>query len=291
MWAGFRKVWCPWRKAFYFWKSLWSCLLFFPWWPNGYSVQQVPTEHHKIFCTETGLEWTSSHQCTSSGWGQPSCFGDEPKTHPLPLPKDFSSSLLCPKVSPSYLPSYLPLPYYFLHLISWSFHLQSSKKLSSLSNIKLRQDMRHNAWGRSRALMLKECEKEKARGLLHPKCRSERRKINSLLLEKKKTPSSFSFIFFLVWSEEGDDISVLLRTKRNKKLVAIPKFSPPTYLTSFCPHSIVRVQKNLKRKGKRGRAKLGVRSKRAEMAARRMRLKRKGRSEKAKERAKSEKAK
>ncbi len=33
------------------------------------------------------LEWTSSHQCTSSGWDPSSRFGDEPTTHPLPLEK------------------------------------------------------------------------------------------------------------------------------------------------------------------------------------------------------------
>jgi hypothetical protein len=51
------------------------------------------------------LEWTSSHQCTSWGWGHWSHFGDEPKTHP-PIPKVFGffHPLLYPKVIPSYLP-------------------------------------------------------------------------------------------------------------------------------------------------------------------------------------------
>ncbi len=53
----------------------------------------------------SGLEWTSSHQCTSWGWGCSSCFGDEPKTHPLPLPREFSAPLSAPKFSP---PTYLP---------------------------------------------------------------------------------------------------------------------------------------------------------------------------------------
>ncbi len=47
------------------------------------------------------LEWTSSHQCTSSGRGCWSHFGDEPKTHP-PLLKviDFFSLLSAPKLFP-----------------------------------------------------------------------------------------------------------------------------------------------------------------------------------------------
>ncbi len=62
------------------------------------------------------LEWTSSHQCTSLGWGHSSHFKDEPKTHPLPLPRDFSAPLSALKFSP---PTYLP-PSYLPHLISHS---------------------------------------------------------------------------------------------------------------------------------------------------------------------------
>jgi hypothetical protein len=43
---------------------------------------------------------------TSSGWGQSSRFGDEPKTHPLSLPRDFSTPFSVPKFSP---PTYFPL--------------------------------------------------------------------------------------------------------------------------------------------------------------------------------------
>jgi hypothetical protein len=39
------------------------------------------------------------------------------------------------------------------------------------------------------SLTLKECGEEKARGTLHPKCRSERRKVSSFLL----------YIFFLLY--------------------------------------------------------------------------------------------
>jgi hypothetical protein len=54
-----------------------------------------------VFSTrcDSGLEWTSSHQCTSWGWSRSSCFGDEPKTHPLPLPRDFSTLFSPPKFS------------------------------------------------------------------------------------------------------------------------------------------------------------------------------------------------
>ncbi len=88
------------------------------------------------------LEWTSSHQRTSSGWGYSNRFGDEPKTHLLPLPWDFSAPFCAPKFSPlTKFPSYLP------HLISRSFHLHSSGELPSLSSIELQGDARHNAWG------------------------------------------------------------------------------------------------------------------------------------------------
>jgi hypothetical protein len=61
-----------------------------------------------------GLEWISSHQCISSGWGSSSRFGDElkhiqvgPFYFPLPLPRVFSALLSAPKFSP---PTYLPYP-------------------------------------------------------------------------------------------------------------------------------------------------------------------------------------
>ncbi len=47
------------------------------------------------------LEWTSSHLCASSGWGCSSCFGDEPKTHPLPLTLPHNFPLL--PLSPNFL--------------------------------------------------------------------------------------------------------------------------------------------------------------------------------------------
>jgi len=84
-----------------------------------------------------GLEWTSSHKCPSSEWDRSSCFGDELKTHPLPLPRDFSAPFSAPKFS---LPTYFP-PSYLPHLISSSLHLQSSGEPLSLSSTKLQGDV------------------------------------------------------------------------------------------------------------------------------------------------------
>ncbi len=100
-------------------------------------------------CTLAGLEWTSSHQCTSWGWGYLNCFGDEPKTHP-PLPKVFGFfSLFSAQIFflPTYLPptyfppptfllptypllppSHLPPPSYLFHLILHSLHRQNLKR-------------------------------------------------------------------------------------------------------------------------------------------------------------------
>jgi hypothetical protein len=42
-------------------------------------------------------------------------FGDDPKTHPLSLPRDFSALFFAPKISPpTYLPSLLPTSPHFL---------------------------------------------------------------------------------------------------------------------------------------------------------------------------------
>jgi hypothetical protein len=55
-----------------------------------------------------------------------------------------------------------------------------------------------------------------------------------------------------------------------------------TYLTSFCAHSIVKVRESLKQEGRRGRAKIGAKSRRAKVAVRRKCLKQKGKSGRAK---------
>ncbi len=106
---GTRKIWTFWTHYLtstlnWKWKEL-----------NGHQDSSVELFFSVGQLLETAierLEWTSSHQCTSSGWGCSSRFGDEPKHiqpghfyFPLPLPRVFSA--LCPKVFPSYLP---PLP-------------------------------------------------------------------------------------------------------------------------------------------------------------------------------------
>jgi hypothetical protein len=53
---------------------------------------------------------------------------------------------------------------------------------------------------------LKECGKQKARGVFHPKCKSEKRKVSSLLsLHFFFSMVFFSFVFFFfsfAWKEE-----------------------------------------------------------------------------------------
>jgi hypothetical protein len=95
------------------------------------------------------------------------------------------------------------------------------------------------------------------------------------MLEKKKTPSSSFFIFlflfeakktmtqacrclfFLVIFVANKAMTTSLLPSQNFPLL-------PTYLISFCVHSIVKVQKNLKWEGKRGNAKLRTKSKKAD---------------------------
>ncbi len=95
------------------------------------------------------LEWTSSNQCTSSEWGRSSHFGDEPKTHPFPLPRDFSNPLSAPKFSP---PTFLT---------SFLAHSISRARESSLSSKGLQRDVKHKAWGRWRAQHWRNVERRK----------------------------------------------------------------------------------------------------------------------------------
>jgi hypothetical protein len=55
----------------------------------------------------------------------------------FPWPGIFQSPFFAPKFS---LPTYSP-PSYLPHLISHSFHLQSTRELSSLSSIELQKDV------------------------------------------------------------------------------------------------------------------------------------------------------
>jgi hypothetical protein len=67
------------------------------------------------------LEWTSSHQCISWGWGRSSHFGDEVKTH-LPSPKLlilFNLFFALKFFPPSHIPPpYLPPSYFPPHSIA-----------------------------------------------------------------------------------------------------------------------------------------------------------------------------
>jgi len=113
-WVGFRiriTVWFFFKNGTQDCIFLWKCnhSNFFLIEPNQvlYRSQELPS-------TDSWLEWNNSHQCTSSGWGCSSRFGDEPKTHPLALPRDFSAPFSAPKFSPPtyFPPYYLPLPSY-----------------------------------------------------------------------------------------------------------------------------------------------------------------------------------
>jgi hypothetical protein len=82
------------------------------------------------------------------------CFKDPwlQKTHPFPLPRDFSA--------PFSLPQNFPLPTY---LTSCSFHLHRASRRRETQGLRKVESSK-----------LKECGVEKARGALHPKCKSER---------------------------------------------------------------------------------------------------------------------
>ncbi len=152
-------------------------------------------------CAYYRSEWTSSHQCTSWGWGHSSRFGDEPKTHPLPIPRDFSTPFSVPKfTSPTYLhPSYLP------HLISCSLHFQS---LSSTE--------RHTT-------RLEEGAELNARGMLHPKCKSEKRKVNSL--------PSLELFFYVFFSALEEEDAIVFFFHIFVSYLPSPPLLPPSYLT------------------------------------------------------------
>ncbi len=159
----------------------------------------------------------------NKGWSQPattnalvqdeavsSHFGDEPKTHPLPLPRDFSGPFSAPKISP---PTYFPpafLPTSPLLVPSPHFPLTLFPKLGRALNLEQHKASRRcetQGLKKVESFMLKECGEEKARGALHPKCKSERYRPSLfciffllydffslcvffffLLLEKKKMP-------------------------------------------------------------------------------------------------------
>ncbi len=119
-------------------------------------------------------------------------FGDQPKTHPLPLPRDFSAPFSAPKISP---PTYLPPP---TSLTSFPTHSISRVRKSSQAwnNIELWKRCETQGLRKVESSTLKECGEEKARGVLHPKCRSERRKVSSFPSLHFFLLYGFFFLFF-----------------------------------------------------------------------------------------------
>ncbi len=116
------------QKNFHAWVFFFSILLRVHLEPENKKVTMLT--YGKNYCPSlqcNGLEWTSSHQCNSSGQGHSSCYEDEPKTHPLPLPRDFSTPF-----SPSKFSLLSPLP----PTSFISFH-QSLRELPSLIRSKL----------------------------------------------------------------------------------------------------------------------------------------------------------
>ncbi len=94
------------------------------------------------------------HQRTNWGWSHSSRFGDEPKTHPFPLPKDFSTPFFAPKFSPpTYLPPLLPP--------SPHFSLTPSRELSRPPKLETHRTSWHKAWGRWKAQCWRNMERRR----------------------------------------------------------------------------------------------------------------------------------
>jgi len=103
---------------------------------------------------------------TNSGWGHSSRFGGEPKTHPFSLPRDFSTPFSVPKFS--LLPTSALLP------LSPHFPLAPSPKLKRAPKLQQHRALRKcetKGLRKVETSTLKEHEEEKARGVLHPKCK------------------------------------------------------------------------------------------------------------------------
>ncbi len=119
-------------------------------------------------------------------------FWDEPKTHPLLLPRDFQ---------PLSLPQNFP-PSHLSHLISYSLHCHSSRELQSLNNLKLKGDVRHKAWGRWKARHLSmERRRQKEHFIPNTETREERQAPSFLSL----LCIFFSSMFFFSFAWEEDD--------------------------------------------------------------------------------------
>jgi hypothetical protein len=90
---------------------------------------------HTCKTTHFGLEWISSHQCTSWGWACSARFADE---HPpcLRCFFFFTSSSLPHLPPPSYPPSYLPSPTYHLPPPS-TYHLRTPPPVTPSPELEL----------------------------------------------------------------------------------------------------------------------------------------------------------
>jgi len=163
------------------------------------------------------LEWTSSHQCTSSGWGCSSRFGGWTQTHPsraflfsFSPAQGFFSHLLCPKVFPSYLPTPSPPKpkFIFSPLGLASFFSPPSPKLwGKLRNIETQGSL--GKWWRKGVWSFNPMADAWAEGKLSPSpsflkfqsfffcCEEDDDKYHRLLL-------------LIVWEEEDDGILAII---------------------------------------------------------------------------------
>jgi hypothetical protein len=102
--------------------------------PTNDHLQEKKTIGSCNLVTETSDRTRVNQQPPAQDEAIQAILGMNQKTHPLPLPWDFSAPFFAPKFSPS---TYLPPLSYLPHFISHSLHLQSSGELSSLSSIEL----------------------------------------------------------------------------------------------------------------------------------------------------------
>ncbi len=125
-------------------------------------------------------------------------FWDEPKTHPLLLPRDFQ---------PLSLPQNFP-PSHLSHLISYSLHCHSSRELQSLNNLKLKGDVRHKAWGRWKARHLRSMERRRQKEHFIPNTETREERQAPSLLSLLCIFFSSMFFFSFAW-EEDDNMGVV----------------------------------------------------------------------------------
>ncbi len=141
-----------------------------------------------VFSIFNWLEWSNSHQCTSSRWGRSSYFGDEPKTHPFPPLRDFFGPFSALKFSPlTYppLPTFPPPPTSFTSFLVHSIAIvQESPRAWVVQSFE-------ETWG----TRLEEGGEFNIKG----KCRGECKRNASSQMQKRekkhKLPPFFAFFF------------------------------------------------------------------------------------------------